>query len=217
MKRLATGILAGGLALATAPAAHAASVGQFLARGTFESMADGQAQDVALTIAFKTGHIRIESNSKDSGKSIILATRGKDDVAMLDPVQKIVVHMKPSMLKAASGVDSADIGSYQSLLDPVGFKGYIVKHGKKLGAGPSILGHATTLYQAERKGDGMKVWLADDVSLPLQIEGHSASGGHFSIHITSLDLHPSFGAHEFDELPPGYQDIRAELNPPGDR
>ncbi|MBU6428100.1 MAG: hypothetical protein KGR26_03740, partial [Cyanobacteria bacterium REEB65] len=104
----------------------------------------------------------------------------------------------------------SDFTSYQTLLDPTGIKAYILKRGHKVGAGPALLGHATTVYQADRKGNSIEVWLADDLSLPLRIAGHSAKGSQFAINITHLDLHPAFGRHEFDERPPGYQEIKAQ-------
>ncbi|MBU6429419.1 MAG: hypothetical protein KGR26_10440, partial [Cyanobacteria bacterium REEB65] len=107
MKRQSAGILAAFSILGLAPAARAAAPSEFRARGTFHSEAGGDSQNMGIVISFKTGHVRIESNSAEAGKSVILATRGEDDITMLDPAEKIVVHMRPSMLKGAAGTDGS--------------------------------------------------------------------------------------------------------------
>ena len=213
MRIWAAGLGAAVLVAGAGSAALAAPPSVFEATGIFHSVTEGGAQDVGLTIAFKSGHVRIETRSKAAGTSIIVVDKGNDDVAMIDPSQKVVVHMKPSMLKAADGADAGALSSYQGMLDPAHFRTFILEHGgHKVGPGPGILGHRTTVYEATRKGSEMKVWLANDLSLPLKIEGRSAAGVSFDVNITSLNLHPAFGAHFFDATPPGYTDIRAQPN-----
>lgn len=213
MKKLAAALLGTSLAIGAASAARAAAAPRvFEASGVFRSQSGADSQNVQLTIGYQAGHVRIETSSRDAGKSIILATKGKDDVAMLDPAQKVVVHMKPSALAAANGGSSADLTGFQSMLDPTGLKAFVLEHGHRVGPGPGILGHPTTVYEAQRKGNDMKVWMANDLSLPLKIEGHSTAGSRFDVDITRLNLHPRFSRHYFDDKPPGYTDIQAQSN-----
>ncbi len=213
MRIWVAGLGAAAMVAGAGSAVLAAPPSVFQATGVFHTVTESGAQNVGITIDFKSGHVRIETHSKEAGTSIIVVDKGKDDVAMIDPSQKVVVHMKPSMLKAANGANAGDLSSYQGMLDPAHFRAFIMEHGgHKVGPGPGILGHRTTVYEANRKGDEMKVWLADDLSLPLKIEGRSAAGGSFDVDITSLNLHPAFGAQVFDATPPGYTDIRAQAN-----
>lgn len=207
MKQLLSGLfLAAALAL-PAPAALAAAPASFRAKGEVSSVTDGEAQNMRVTISFKGGKVRVETESKDIGKSIVVAHKGKDEVAMLDPDQKMVVKMRPSAMRGAS---QDDLTSFDTLLDPGGFKAVVTKQGKKVGPGEGILGHKTTIWERNSKQGKTRVWLADDLDLPLRVEGKAQNGDKFNLKVTAIDLKPTFGKDEFDDTPPGYTEVKAE-------
>lgn len=208
MKRAVSAIFLAAALLAPLPANSAPLA--FRAHGQVKSVADGEAQDMTMVLSFKGGRVRIETDSKDAGKSVMVARKGIDTVAMLDPSQKLIVRMKPSALRGRD--NGCGQPSFEQLLDPTGFKVYLKKEGKRVGPGGAFLGHTTTLYQRSCKGDSMKIWFAEDLDLPLKMEGTSSKGDRFALKITSLDLKPNFGKSEFDDSPPGYQEIKAETN-----
>ena len=122
MNRLLSGLfLAAAIAL-PAPAALAAAPSVFKAKGEVNSVTDGEPQSMRVTISFKSGKVRVVTESKDVGTSIVVAHKGKDMVAMLDPEQKMVVKMKPSVMR---GANQDDLASFDTLLDPAGFKAIV--------------------------------------------------------------------------------------------
>ncbi len=208
MKRLISGLFLAAALSIPAPA-QAAAPPAFKAKGQIHSVTDGEPQDMHVAISFKGGKVRVETTSKDIGKSIMVGRKGRDEIAMLDPEQKMIIRMKPSALR---GANQDDAPQFDTLLDPAGFKSLVVKEGKKVGTGEGILGHKTTIYERHRSGGKMRIWLADDVELPLRIEGKSGKGDVFKLRITALDLSPSFGKDDFDDSPPGYSEVKAESN-----
>jgi hypothetical protein len=202
---LATAVSLQGAAL-PAPA-WAAAPPAFKAKGHVHSITDGESQDMNVAVSYKSGKVRVETMSKDIGKSIMVAHKGKDSVAMLDPDQKMIVRMKPSAMRGAA---QDDVPQFDVLLDPGGFKKMVEKEGRKVGPGDAILGHKTTIWERTQKSGKMRVWLADDVDLPLRMEGKSNKGDSFKLAISALDLKPTFGKDDFNDAPSGYQEISAE-------
>ncbi|MBM3266799.1 MAG: hypothetical protein FJZ01_04040 [Candidatus Sericytochromatia bacterium] len=209
MKRLISGLLLAAAILAAPLTARAAAPTAFKAKGQVNSLMDGEPQEMSVVISFKGGKVRVETTSKDIGKSIMVGRKGHDEIAMLDPEQKMIVRMKPSALRGASNDDAPQ---FDTLLDPAGFKALVVKEGKKMGPGEGILGHKTTIYERTKGTTRMKVWLADDLELPLRLEGKSKNGDQFKMRITSLDLSPKFAKDDFDDSPAGYSEVKAETN-----
>jgi len=210
MKRLISGLLLTAFGVAVQGPAIAAQPAAFKATGQVHTVTDGDAQDMAITVSYKAGKVRVVTDSRDAGRSIMVAQKGRDTVAMLDPEQKMVVRMNPSAMRSGAAKD--DMPQFDAILDPGGFKHLVVKEGKRLGVGGALIGHKTTLYERTRGSTTMKVWLADDLELPLKIEGKSGKGDRFDMKVTSIDLTPTFGKDDFDQTPPGYTEIKAETH-----
>lgn len=207
MNQLLSGLLIAAAIAIPAPSALAAAPTAFKAKGEVNAVTDGESQKMRVTISFKSGMVRVETESQEVGKSIVVAHKGKDQVAMLDPDQKMVVRMKPSAMRGAS---EDDLTSFDTLLDPGGFKALVTKEGKKVGPGEGILGHKTTVWERSSKRGKTRVWLADDLELPLRVEGRSQNGDRFDLRVTAIDLKPRFGKDDFDDTPPGYTEVKAE-------
>lgn len=140
---------------------------------------------------------------------------------MLDDSSKMAIKIDQSQVSQMTGNAQGpqtftDPGS---LTDPAKIQAEIKKHGGKVVGKTKMLGHPVTIYQMSNKvnmptaqgGKAVpqnvttKVWLADDVGMPLQVEANSDKMGQImSMKTTKLQVNVPVNASMFS-VPKGYQ------------
>ncbi len=204
MKRLALATLAT-IAVSAAPAL-AAPPSAFMATGTATSFAtaDAPEQTTPVKLFYQGGKIRIEMQPPGGGKSVILAKRGSKQVTMLDPVQKLAMVSNLSAVQTQDGMPSMD-----QIMDMASWKAQL-KTAKRL-AGSEVKGsEQCSLWEKTTGQTTFKVWFADKLELPMQIEGKVGGKPRFRFSVSGVKPGPQ--ASTLFAVPSGYQTTELDLS-----
>ncbi|MNT34918.1 hypothetical protein D3C72_1709220 [compost metagenome] len=187
--------------LAMSPlSAHAAVPASFTASGIAVAHAKGETPEsrTPIKIFYQNGQMRLEMKTPGNGESVVLGQKGKSTVTIMDVQQKVAFTMDPGAMAAEGGPLPA-----QQMLDLTSWKGLLQKQGKKLGGTEVKAGHTCSIWETTQGKTKTKVWFADSVDLPMQIQGTEAGKPTFTLTIQSFDPKGKVGAGLF-KVPAGY-------------
>lgn len=189
------------LLLVAAPA-QAAPPASFAASGTALSYATAEtpAQTTPIKLFYQGGKVRLELEAPEAGTSILLAKRGSGQVTMLVPAQKLAFTASP---KELAGPDAAGMPDMEQLLDLTSWKAQLQKSGKRLAGSEMKAGERCSLWEKPDKSITYKVWYADALELPLQLEGYQGGKPRFRISVTRFSPGPQSAS--LFTVPAGYQ------------
>lgn len=200
MKRLALPLLAT-VAFQVSPALAAPPSG-FLAVGTATSFATAEAPQQATPVKFyyEAGKIRIELRPPSGGPSVVLAKRGSKTVTLLDPTQKIAF---TTNAQATAGAAPEGMPSMDQLMDMASWKSQLVHGAKKL-PGTEVRGAQRCSVWLKTQGTSTyKIWFADALELPMQIDGAVAGKPRFRFAMSRVTTGKQ--APSLFTVPAGYQ------------
>jgi hypothetical protein len=183
LKRLIP-VLAAAMPVALMPAAAlAAPPASFTATGTALIHARGKAPETRtpVKVYYQGGQMRLEMTMPDYGDSVILAQKGKTSLTMMDPQQKLAFTLTPDAMPQEGG--SLPL---QQIMDLTGWKGLLAKEGKRLGGQEVKAGQTCSLWQTQQGTFTTKIWFADALELPMQIEGVSGGKPQFTFSVQSI-------------------------------
>lgn len=203
MKRLALTACA---AVAVASPALAAPPGAFMATGTATTFAtaDAPQQTTPVKLYYRGGRIRIELQPPGGAPSVILAKRGSKVVTMLDPTQKL------AMVSNLGAVETQDgMPSMEQIMDIASWKTQL-KSAKKL-AGSEVKGsERCSIWEKVAGATTFKIWFADALELPMQIEGKVGGKPRFRFTVSGVKAGPQ--AAGLFTVPAGYQKTELDLS-----
>lgn|GEM_PF-1345781 len=189
-------------ALAVLPAlpALAAPPSAFKAVGTAETFAtaDSPAQSTPITFFYQGGHIRIDMQPPGSPKSIVLAQKGSKLLYLLDPSQKVAFQAKTSQMSGTEGMPTLE-----QLMDLRGWKTQLVKNATRLPGSEVKAGQKCSLWRKVQGKNTLKIWFADALELPMQIDG--SQGGQARFRIALSQVSPGSQPSHLFAIPAGYQ------------
>lgn len=204
MKSLALATLAA-IAVSAAPAL-AAPPTAFLATGTATSFAtaDAPEQSTPVKLYYQGGKIRLEMRPPGGGSSVILAKRGSKHVTMLDPVQKLAMVSNLSAVEAQDGMPSMD-----QIMDIASWKAQL-KTAKRLPGAETKGAERCSLWEKASGATTLKIWFADALELPMQIEGKVSGKPRFRFTVSGVKPGPQAAA--LFAVPAGYQTTELDLS-----
>lgn len=168
---------------ALSPAAEAAPPSSFTATGTARIHAQGKAPETRtpVKVYYQAGQMRLELTMPDYGDSVILAQKGKTALTMMDPQQKVAFTLTPDAMPQEGGAMPM-----QQIMDLAGWKALLAKEGKRLAGQEVKAGQNCSLWQTQQGGMTTKIWFADALELPMQIESASAGKPQFSFSVQTI-------------------------------
>ncbi len=192
--------------LALSPlSAMAAPPAAFTATGTALLHANGKTTETRtpVKVYYQQGQMRLELKNPDYGDSVVLVQKGKSTMTLMDPKQKMAFTVTPDAMSQADNQIAM-----KQLTDLTGWKGLLQKQGKRLGGTQVMAGQTCSLWQTTQGKATTKVWFADALELPMQIETVVSGKPTFSLTIQSISTGGSHGANLF-KVPADF--TRAEL------
>lgn len=204
MKRLALTTLAA-IAVSAAPAL-AAPPGAFLATGTATSFAtaDAPEQSTPVKLYFQGGKIRLEMQPPGGATSVFLAKRGSQQVTMLDPAQKLAMVSNLGAVTAQDGMPSME-----QIMDIASWKAQL-KTAKRLAGTETRGSQRCSLWEKTSGQTTFKIWFADALELPMQIEGKVGGKPRFRFIVSGVKPGPQ--AATLFAVPAGYQTTELDLS-----
>jgi hypothetical protein len=181
--------------LALSPlSAMAAPPAAFTATGTALLHANGKVTETRtpVKVYYQQGQMRLELKNPEYGDSVVLVQKGKSTMTLMDPKQKIAFTVTPDAMS-----QSENQIAMQQLTDLTGWKGLLQKQGKRLAGTQVKAGQTCSLWQTTQGKATTKVWFADALELPMQIETVVAGKPSFSLTIQSIDTRGTHGANLF--------------------
>lgn len=165
------------------PQAMAAPPASFTATGTALIHAQGKVPEsrTPVKVYYQSGQMRLELKMPDYGDSVILAQKGKAALTMMDPQQKVAFTLTPDAMPQEGG--SLPM---QQIMDLTGWKELLAKEGKRLAGKQVMAGQACSLWQTQQGGMTTKIWFADALELPMQIESASAGKPQFTFSVQAI-------------------------------
>lgn len=204
MKRLALTTLAT-IVVSAAPAL-AAPPSAFMATGTATNFASADApeQTTPVKLYYQGGKIRIEMQPPGGATSVILAKRGSKQVTMLDPTQKIAMVSNLGEVAAVDGMPSME-----QIMDIASWKAQL-KSAKKLAGSETKGSEPCSLWEKTSGKTTFKIWFADALELPMQIEGKVGGKPRFRFAVSGVKPGPQAAA--LFAVPAGYQKTELDLS-----
>lgn len=163
--------------------AMAAVPASFTATGTAHAHATANAPEIKtpLKIFYQNGNIRLEMKSGTSD-SVIISQKGKPTITMIDMQQKVALTVDPGTVSSDNAYLPLD-----QLLDLTSWKSVLQKQGKKLAGTEVKAGQTCSIWEATMGGVKTKVWFADAVDLPMQIQRTIDGKPTFTVTIQSFN------------------------------
>lgn len=180
--------------------ALAAPPASFTATGMARMHASGKTPETQtpVKVFYQQGMVRIELSNPDYGDSVVLAQRGKPTLTLMDPKQKVAFTVRPDAVP-----QNESQLPVQQLVDLTNWKGLLQKEGKRLAGKETKAGQACSLWQTTQGQTTTKIWFADALELPMQIESSVQGKPRFTFTVQAIDTKGALGANLF-RVPAGF-------------
>ena len=180
--------------------ALAAVPASFTATGTAHVHASGKTPEsrTPIKVFYQNGQVRLELKTPGNGDSIVLGQKGKSTFTLMDVQQKVAFTMDPQTMNT----DGSPL-PVQQIVDLTSWKGLLQKEGKKLAGSEVKAGQTCSIWETNQGTTKTKVWFADAVDLPMQIQSSVNGKTTFTLTIQSFDPKGKVGANLF-KVPAGF-------------
>ncbi len=192
-------IAAAPMALGALPAV-AAVPASFTATGTALIHASGKTPETRtpVKVFYQNGQVRLELKTPGNGDSVVLGKKGKSTFTMMDLQQKVAFTMDPQTMSTEGSPLPV-----QQIVDLTSWKGLLQKQGTKLGGSEVKAGQTCSLWETTQGSTKTKVWFADAVDLPMQIQSSVNGKPSFTLTIQSFDPKGKVSPNLF-QVPAGF-------------
>jgi outer membrane lipoprotein-sorting protein len=187
--------LAAAAPLAFGPlSAQAAPPTAFTATGTALMHANGKTPETRtpIKIFYQQGQMRLEMKTPGNGDSVVLAQKGKTTLTLMDLQQKVAFTVNPEIM---AGQDSQL--PLQQLSDLTSWKGLLTKQGKRLAGKEVKAGQSCSIWETTQGQTKTKVWFADALELPMQLQSSVAGKPGFTFTVQSITPNGKVNANLF--------------------
>lgn len=173
----------GASALGTDAPAFAAPPATFTATGQAVIHASGKVPETRtpVKVYYHQGQMRLEMTTPDYGDSIVLAKKGHAAITLMDTKQKLAFTVTPDAMPQ----DEGNLPMEQ-IMDLTSWKPLLQKKGKRLPGKEVKAGQACSLWQTVQGQTTTRIWFADALELPMQIESAVSGKPRFQFSVTSV-------------------------------